>query len=192
VAVLDYSGQGRSVAQAIIQGSTRAISNGSFKDAMGTSATVLYAADENKRIISVNDVPGNRGEQSVYCSELTGIEGALAIIESLCQVHDIQACSITIGLDEKQALLEAAGDWPLSPKRADYDMLFATRAKLRRLPITVNWRWIKGHQDNDVKFANLDNWAKANLLVDNLAKAYWNHLCSIEHELQPQRFRDEG
>ena len=55
-----------------------------------------------------------------------------------------------ICLDGKQALLEAAGDWPLSPKRADYDMLFDIREKIRHLPITVNWRWIKGHQDDDV------------------------------------------
>jgi hypothetical protein len=106
VAVLDHSNQGRLVAQAIIQGSAWAISDGSFKDEMGTSATVLYGIDKSKHIISVNDIPGNREEQSAYRSELAGIEGALAIIESLCQVHGIQAGSITIGLDWEPALHE--------------------------------------------------------------------------------------
>jgi hypothetical protein len=55
---------------------------------------------------------------------LAGIEGAMAIIESLCQVHDIQEGSITIRMDGKQVLLESSKDWPLSPKQSDYDMLF--------------------------------------------------------------------
>jgi ribonuclease HI len=190
VSVIDHSDQGISVARAIIQGTAKAISDGSFKDEMGTSATVLYGADE-KRIISTNDVPGNREDQSAYRSELAGIEGALAIIESLCKVHDIQDGAITIGLDGQQALLEAGGDWPLSPTQAAYDMLFDIRSKIRRLPITVHWKWIKGHQDDDAN-TELDEWAKANVMVDNLAKSYWNHLCSVEHEPQSQRFGDEG
>jgi hypothetical protein len=39
---------------------------------------------------------------------------------------------------------------------------------------------------------NLDDWAKANILVDNLAKAYWNHLSAQSYEPSPQRFGDEG
>jgi ribonuclease HI len=46
----------------------------------------------------------------------------------------------------------------------------------------VKWQWIKGHQDDDVKYENLDKWAKANILVDNLAKAYWNHLSAQSYE----------
>jgi surfactin synthase thioesterase subunit len=71
-------------------------------------------------------------------------------------------------------LIEASGDWPLSPSRADFDMLTDIRAKIKRLPITVRWRWIKGHQDDAVSYDDLDDWAKANVLVDNVAKAYWN------------------
>jgi hypothetical protein len=57
----------------------RAVSDGSFKNAIGISASILFyskATDPN-RIISVNSVPGNREEQSAYRSELAGVSGFL-------------------------------------------------------------------------------------------------------------------
>ena len=143
-------------------------------------------------MISVNTVPGHRQEQSAYRSELAGIEGALAILESVCKVHDIQHGAATIGLDGEQALIEASGDWPLCPSRADFDMLTDIRAKIKRLPIQINWRWIKGHQDDDVSYDDLDEWAKANVLVDNIAKAYWNHVATTGPEPTAHRFGDEA
>jgi hypothetical protein len=192
VDVLDNNDNGRSVARAILKGTARAISDGSFKDQLGTSSTVIYGDDEINRMISVNAVPGHIQEQSAYRSELAGIEGALAILESVCQVHDIQHGAVTIGLDGEQALIEASGDWPLNPSRADFDMLTDIRAKIKRLPITVQWRWIKGHQDDEVSYDDLDDWAKANVLVDNVAKAYWNRVASTASEPQAHRFGDEA
>jgi hypothetical protein len=192
VETVDNDDNGKSVARAIMKGSARAISDGSFKDSMGTSSTVIYGDDEAHRIISVNAVPGHRQEQSAYRSELAGIEGALAILESVCTVHDIQQGAATIGLDGQQALIEASGDWPLNPSRADFDMLTDIRAKVKRLPITIHWKWIKGHQDDDVSFDDLDEWAKANVLVDNIAKAYWNHVVTEGSEPTAHRFGDEA
>jgi hypothetical protein len=99
----DVVDNGRSIAAAIIRGSTRAVSDGSFKNAMGTSASILFhskATDPN-RLISVNSVPGNREEQSAYRSKLAGVSGSLSLISAVCMVHDIHTGSITIGLDGK-------------------------------------------------------------------------------------------
>ncbi len=131
VDTLDNEDNGKAVARAIMKGSARAISDGSFKDEMGTSSTVIYGDDEMQRIISVNAVPGHRQEQSAYRSELAGIAGALAVLESVCIVHDIQQGAATIGLDGQQALIEASGDWPLEPNRANYDMLTDIREKIK-------------------------------------------------------------
>ena len=143
---------------------------------MGTLATVIYGDNKAQRIINVNAVPGHRQEQSAYRSKLAGIEGALAIIESVCTVHNIQQGAATIGLDGQQALIEASGNWPLNPNWADFDMVTNIHAKVKQLPITIHWKWIKGHQDDNVSFKDLDDWAKANVLVNNIAKAYWNHM----------------
>ena len=184
---------GRSLAAAILQGKARAVSDGSFKNAMGTSSSILFhsRANDPNRIISVNAVPGNANEQSAYRSELAGVSGSLAITAAVCRIHDIQEGSITLGLDGQQALLAAAGDWPLNPERPDFDLITDIRTKLKKLPISVKWKWVEGHQDDD-KSTHLDEWAKANILVDNMAKAYWNHLNHGDHTPAPQRFGDEA
>jgi hypothetical protein len=151
---------GRSLAAAIMRGDARAVSDGSFKNAMGTSLSTLFhfSAKDPNRIVSVNAVPGNRDEQSAYRSELAGISGSLAVTAAVCRIHDIQAGSITFGLDGRQALLAAAGDWPLNPERPDFDLITDIRVKLRKLPVTVHWKWVEGHQDDD-KTSHLDEWA---------------------------------
>ena len=96
---VDVVDNGRSFAAAIIRGTARAVSDGSFKNEMGTSASILFhtKSKDPNRIISVNSVPGNREEQSAYRSELAGISGSLSVIAAVCTVHDIQSGSITIG-----------------------------------------------------------------------------------------------
>jgi hypothetical protein len=81
VETLDSNDNGKSVARAIMKkGSARSISDGLFKDDMGTSALVIYGDGATQQIISVNAVPGHRQEQSAYQSKLAGIEGALAVL----------------------------------------------------------------------------------------------------------------
>jgi hypothetical protein len=174
---------GRSIAAAIIRGLARAVSDGSFKNAMGTSASILFysKATNPNRIISFNSVPGKREEQSAYRSELAGVSGSLSLIAAVCTVHDIHTGSITIGLDGEQAMISAWEDWPLSPAQPDYDLLTDIRAKVRGLPIKVHWKWIKGHEDDGPSHDSLDEWAQANIYMDSLAKAHWNYLNETGH-----------
>ena len=89
-------------------------------------------------------------------------------------------------------MIAASEDWPLGPERPDYDLLTDIRAKVLQLPISVHWKWIKGHQDGVHSHGTLDEWAKANIYVDNVAKAYWNHLNNTGYSPSPQRFGDES
>jgi hypothetical protein len=121
----DVVDNGHSIAAAIIQGSARAVSDRSFKNAMETSASILFhsKATNPNRIISVNSVPGNCEEQSAYCSELAGVSVPLSLIAAVCMAHGIHTGSIPIGLDGKQAMIAASEDWPLSPAHPVYDLL---------------------------------------------------------------------
>ena len=98
---------------------------------------------------------------------------------------------MTIGLDGEQALIVAAAGWPLHPGQSDFDLLTGIRAKVTRLPIMVKWHWVRGHQD-DLTTGSLDEWAKTNIYVDNMAKAYWNYLNRRDFAPTPQHFGDEG
>jgi ribonuclease HI len=124
----------------------------------------------------------------------------LAITAAICRIHDIQEGSITIGLDGYedlqaaagyQALQAATGNWPLNPERPNFDLIMDIRAKIKKLPISVKWKWVKGHQDNNPSLT-LDKWVKANIMTDNMTKASWNHLNQTGHVASPQQFGDKG
>ena len=187
---LDCTDNGMSMAEAIIRGTARSVSDGSFKDEIGTSAFTVHA-EGMMSITGVNAVPGNAQDQSAYRSELAGVSGTLALAASVCKVHDIVSECITIGLDGEQALKAAGGEWRLNPAQPDFDLLTDIRKKVHRLPIQVKWKWIRGHQDDDKTYDELDDWAQANVRMDELAKAYWKHLKQKNYQPQPQRFGDE-
>ena len=44
----------------IIKGTAKAVSDGSYRDGIGTSASVLVGEDEKIRITSINTIPGNK------------------------------------------------------------------------------------------------------------------------------------
>jgi hypothetical protein len=64
------------------------------------------------------------------------------------------------------------------------------RAKIQKLPISVHWKWVGGHQDNNS--STLDEWAKANVMVDHIAKAFWNHLSGSGHTPAPLQFGNKA
>ena len=183
---------GLSLATGIIQGKSTAVSDGSYKDHVGTSGFILRGADRQLGASGANIVPGNPEEQSSYRSELAGISGSLAIIDAVCKKYDINSGSITIALDGEQALLKSKSQWPLSPTDSDFDLLTDIRAKIAKLPISVNWQWIEGHQDKFHSFQSLPPLAQDNVIADGIAKNHINQLLQTGFTPTPQRFGDEG
>jgi hypothetical protein len=165
------------IAQAICNGIAVAASNGSYDEATGivTSGYQLCAATMELQIDNLitgaNQSPGEAEDQSSYWSELAGILGVLVMVQSLCTLYEIQEGAIEVALDNKSAAEQSAGDWLLRPRHWDYDMLLEIRSRLQALPIQVNFRWVKGHQDSSPPSngRELDAWAKMNITADALA-----------------------
>jgi hypothetical protein len=184
--------EGFTLAQGIISGQATAVSDGSYKDYIGTSGFVLRGRQRQIGAVGDNVVPGNPQEQSSYRSELAGISGILAIINAVCKKFDIQAGSVLIALDGEQALLQASSTRPLSPQATDFDLLSDIRAKIRKLPITLQWQWIAGHQDRHTSFHELSCLAQDNVSADNIAKQRLNDCFRAGYRPTSQRFGDEG
>jgi ribonuclease HI len=165
------------IAQAIRNGIAVAASDGSFDEATGiaTSGYQLCSATTelqfDNSITGANQSPGEAEDQSSYRSELAGILGVLVMVQSLCTLYEIQEGAIEVALDNKSAAEQSAGDWLLRPRQRDYDMLLDIRSRLQALPIQVNFRWVKGHQDSSPPSngRELDAWAKMNITADALA-----------------------
>ena len=66
---------------AIMRCTAKAVSNGSFKERRGMSATVLFEKDIDSRMVAANKVPGEYKDQSAYRSKLAGITASIQMIK---------------------------------------------------------------------------------------------------------------
>jgi ribonuclease HI len=178
------------LAAAVQAGTAVAASDGSFDDKIkiGTAAfqiaPSITSVEEKDSYCGATQVPGAPSDQSAYRSELAGVLAILIILQALCDAHGISEGSITLSLDSQSALAEAEGSWKLKPRQSDFDILLDIRERTKRLPIKVQYKWIKGHQDEPQsqspttkkrrkrKKRPLSNWAKMNIRVDKLAGDY--------------------
>ena len=174
------------------RGTTTAISDGSFKKGYSTSCSILHGSTNTTQIILINTVPGPTDSQSAYRSELAGISGSLLIIQAICKRHHIQNGCITIGLDGQSAMKSVSQKQQPKPQQPDFDLLCDIRTKLLRLPISVKWTWIKGHEDDHISFARLSPIAQDNVIANNIAKTYVEHLITAQQPIPNLRFTDES
>jgi hypothetical protein len=182
--------EGLDFADAIRAHTAIAVSDGSYKDNRGSSASILVGNDINKAILSANYVPGDSASQSAYRSELAGISGSLTHISAVCEKYNIESGTVTLALDGESALKAVSKSVTPSAHWSDYDLIMDIRNSVSSLPIQVKWKWVKGHQDDHEAVSKLDVWSQLNVIVDNLSKSYWNQ----NKHLKPaaQIFKHEG
>jgi hypothetical protein len=97
---------GTKLAQGIIQGTARAVNDGSFKKGRIGTAACIVASDsqDNDCLEAVNMTPGLPFDQSAYRSELGGVIGSLTLILAVCKSFWIQDGSVTLALDGEAAM----------------------------------------------------------------------------------------
>lgn len=165
---------GAVIAQAIKDGEALAVSDGSFDESRqaGSSAFIISPSQAADAVLleGVNFVTGLPEEQTAYRSELAGVLGVLTSVDALVHFYGIDSGSITIALDGESALRESESGWPLRIDQKCFDYLQVVRSLLKKLPVTVTFRWVEGHQKE--KGFKLDWWAAKNDLVDKNAKAF--------------------
>jgi hypothetical protein len=167
----------RATTQAICEGTAIAVSDGSYRNERGTAAFILEISDyfeEQECIVGVNSIPGEPEDHTSYRSELRGVSGVIETVNIVCKVHGITEGSIEVGLDGDQAMKNIFGKWPLNPRQADYDLLKDIRAKIAKSPLKWAGRWVKGHQDDHIRYEDMDRWRQLNVECDGLEKDYWN------------------
>ena len=86
---MSLADNGIAIAQALIQGTTIAVSKGSFKDSQGTLAFIIEGCSKQGRLIGVNVIPGEESSPSPNRSELGGVAGILECLHCPCVAHDI-------------------------------------------------------------------------------------------------------
>ena len=72
------------------------------------------------------------------------------------------------------------------------DLLCEIRYRIKELPLTISWKWIKGHQDQGTSLQDLDMWSKANIVCDSMAKMHWNQYIENRTKHKIVEFKSEG
>jgi hypothetical protein len=107
---------------------------------------------------------------SPYRGEPGGIFGTLTTLQLLTDRHSITHGSMTLGLDGKSTFANIEQEDPPPPHVPHYDLIIAIRRKIAVLPIRIILRFVAGHQDATQQ--PLDWWARQNVRMDKMAKAY--------------------
>lgn len=158
----------------IKKGTARAVSDGSYfpDTGVGTAAWTIESENQLDYITGTLIVPGPPSVQSAYRSKLTGILAILEKLRVLCSNHNILKGQITISCDRITALLQSLTTNPLSqsPNILHSDILSISSKLAHHLPISIIPLHVKGHQDNNKLFSQLDRPAQLNTKMDILAK----------------------
>ena len=95
------------------------------------------------------------------------------MIRMLCKFYQITEGEVELACDGLQALRYVSRmEVTIEAKAPQFDLLAATRRVFRKCPVTVKFRHIKGHQDDNF-YADLDEWARLNIDMDDGAKEHW-------------------
>ena len=177
---LSSTDDGASLATLLPSNQVIAVSDGSYEDGLSCSAFIITTKSAkgelmNPAISGRNCIPGNVTDQNSYRAELGGIMGVVVSLGILCNLHNITAGQVEIGLDGKEAMNQVFAPWDPKPDAPSYDMILDIRRKIKLLPLTLSGRHIEGHQDDPNKknykpFKHIDRWGKLNILMDKRAK----------------------
>ena len=105
-----FTDDGTIIAEAIRLGTCIAISDGSFKDGIGTASWVLEGSSSEGRIIGQCMSPGQVREQGSYRSELAGQYALATMVNLLCSFFDITSGQVVIACDGLSALTNSSAE----------------------------------------------------------------------------------
>jgi hypothetical protein len=163
-----------SIATSIRNCQAKAVSDGSFKYAYGTVATIIEGTTKKERITAKVISPGGENDHSSYRSELAGIYTTLVLINHLFTYHNITEGSIEFACDGLSTLKVIFSNKEVSSEGSDGDLVMASWTARMNSPIQWTTRHVAGHQDDDPNHV-LDEWEVLNIEADGLVKSHLSY-----------------
>ncbi|CAJ1934649.1 unnamed protein product, partial [Cylindrotheca closterium] len=184
---IEVHGDEAALADALIQGRLRIISDGSYKNDLGTAAVQLLPKGGTACIVIRCQTPGLPQDQSAYRSELIGLLAGIMAVDWLLQQWFpalSQRPGVQIACDGLSAIEMAFEDRPLSPTDAQFDLISSIREAISQSPVSWSPRHVYGHLDKSNLFDELTWWERKNLEVDGMAVDFRKEL-EAAHQLIP-------
>ena len=164
------------IMQDLEKGTLVGVSDGSYKEGIGTASYIIENLSGTERIIGLIEVPGHEDEQDSYRSELAGLYGIVLVLELLESYSTNIKGHIVIACDGKGALHKAFDtQFKASTKLPHFDILGGIhnmRNKIKCIMLPVH---VKGHQDEQPQ-KDINRLGILNIECDLRAKLYWRDI----------------
>ena len=163
------------LAEALQNGTLRIVSDGSFMEEheLATAGFVAEDFDRTVKLKCTIRTPGEAKEMNSYRAELSGIIAAIGYVKELSETFNVQQGQYQLGCDGKGALSKLQYHISLGlfkTKSKHFDMIETAIHYTQHSNININFTHIKGHQDDDIPYKDLDRNAQLNVQADKLAK----------------------
>lgn len=171
-------GDERVLVQDLLAGNLRMISDGSFKNLLGTAVVQLRSLTNGNIIWIYCRTPGKPGDQSAYRSELiglyAGILGVTWLFREWCPLHPARP-RVQVGCDGRSALMNSfsSGSNPADPQ---FDLVSSIHEAVKQSGVDWEPLHIKGHADSNKSWKDLTWWERRNVEVDRRATQYRSQL----------------
>jgi hypothetical protein len=120
---------------------------------------------------------GTGEDVNSYRSELQWIHAMLLGLLAFCTFHEITAGNVNLGCDNLSGVRQGQRDWQkVSLSTAHMDLICTIHVIKAKLPITIYFEHIYGHQDDRLSFEAVPRLAQLNVEMDHLAKDWLVHL----------------
>lgn len=185
------------IVQAIIEGSAILVSDGSYKPKvsprLGSAGWIFECQTTGATCRGRCQTSGQPQEVNPYRSELQGLHAGLLAILAVCSFYDVKEGSLRVGCDNSNGVsLSGKRALNVSMSTKHVDLIRAIRIIVHKLPISVTFFHIDGHQDKILPFHLLDRPAQLNVMMDTTAKQYIDEMAQATITPAPSEIMMEG
>ena len=181
---ISIEGDEQVLLDALEKGKLRMVSDGSFKQQVGTAAVQLRTKRGGHAIWIKCRTPGKREDQSAYRSELIGLLAGILVTSWLrLRLQTIKKPRVRVACDGIAALRRAFSTWPLSPTAPHFDLLSSIREAIRVSNIAWAEQHVNGHADLRKTWSQMSWWERRNSEVDQIAQGYADELVAANDML---------
>lgn len=132
----------------------------------------LEQEDEINNVHGYSQIPSTLEDTNSFRGELGGILQALRFVTKLEKEMKLSKGGCTIICDNEKAIEIVAEllekPYP-SSRTANFDILRMLYTELQNTILKIVFKWVRGHQDRNRQYEELDNDARANFRADRLA-----------------------
>ena len=182
------------IAQCLRAKELMAVSDGSVKkNKAGHAWTLVNMVTEEVLIEGESMVTGEGPELTSNRAEMFGILASLTCVEIAAKRNNITGGELTIYTDSMNSIRKSLRQRHISTKDVisrDNDVEIEIRTRIQRATFNVKLRHVKGHQDRDTEFEELNLEAQLNCKMDNKVATFMQTTTnnSIYPILPSQRF----